>query len=229
MIAFSLFIGALITLFQLSYWQVERLEWKNEVIERLDAEYQKDPKQHQFNFAALQALQAEELPIRYGQVSGKFIYDKEILVGPKTYEGDIGYHVVTPFELNDSGYILVNRGWVKDTLKDNIKKRSSNENVIVQGIFRKTDWNKFTPNNSPENNIWMKLDLKEIAQVKELSPVAPVMLFASDVSHDIAPIILQDTTWYPRNKHQQYAIFWATMGLALIAVFGLVLLKSRKS
>lgn len=228
-ITITVFGAALLTLLKLSHWQVERLAWKTGVINTLNAEYQKDPAQHQFTLTDLQALKDDDMPLRYGRVSGYLLFDKEILLGPKPLEGDIGYNIITPLELSTGGHILVNRGWIKESHKDVLETHPKQRNLItIDGIFRKPEWNKFTPNNSPENDIWTKLDITQIAQAKNVTPVAPVMFYASNMSLTFDNIILQDQKWYPRNKHKQYAIFWFTMALTLILVFGLFNWNSRK-
>ncbi len=228
LITISVFGAALFTLLFLSYWQLQRLAWKTDIIDRLKIEYQKDPTQYKFNFNDLISFKDETLPLKHGQVSGRFIYEKEILVGPKPFKGKIGYQVITPLKLKDNGYVLVNRGWVNVTNKEAIKKNRSHKDTSINGVFRKTDWNRFTPENSPENNIWTKLDIDEIAHVKDINPVVPVMLYASHSSSDFDLIIPNGKEWYPRNKHLQYAIFWFTMAFALVSVFGIFTWKNKK-
>jgi len=162
---------------------VERLKWKNDIIERLDIEYQKDPATHSFNLDDLQAMSNHDLPLQYGQVVGYFEHDKHIFAGPKPHEGEIGYQIITPLRLQKGGYILVNRGWVSLENKQTLTTENTQTPQTVTGVFRKPEWNSFTPNNSPENNVW---------------------------------------------SNQQYAIFWATMALAFISVFGLFIWKNKK-
>lgn len=228
-ITIIVFCTALFTLLGLSYWQYQRLIWKTDIIAKLDSEYQKDPALNKFNFDDLTQLNDQENPIKFGQVSGKFAYDKEILVGPKPFDGAIGYQVITPLKLTDKGFIFVNRGWVDATQKDQIKNMQPKQNITISGIFRKPDWNKFTPNNSPDNDIWTKLDINQIAQAKKIEPIAPMMLYATSMSVDFTPLILQEQKWYPRNKHKQYALFWLSMALVLLGVFGLAFIKNKKS
>ena len=228
-ITIVIFCAALLTLLKLSHWQIERLEWKNNVIGTLDAEYQKDPAQHQFTFAQLKALDDEDMPLYYGRVSGQLLFDKEILVGPKPFDGAIGYNIITPLKLSSSAHILVNRGWIEESKTSTLKTpRKPQSTIHIDGVFRKPQWNKFTPNNSPENDIWTKLDITQIAQAKDIAPIAPVILYASNLSITFDNIILQDQKWYPRNKHKQYAIFWFAMALTLIFVFGLFNWQSKK-
>lgn len=216
-ISFIVLIAAFVTLIGLGYWQVQRLQWKNDIIARLDAEYQKTD--NEFSFHDLSNLQDDTLPLKYGRVEGRYIFDKQIFLGPKPHEGDIGFDVITVLQFKTGDYILVNRGWVE---KDNLEKIKTNEAAEphnVTGILRKPDWNRFTPNNSPQNNVWSKADIQQIANFMKLAPIAPVILYAS--SQDNPLVIAHEEKWYPRNKHLQYAIFWFSMALVLVVVFGI--------
>ncbi|HPF77913.1 MAG TPA: SURF1 family protein [Alphaproteobacteria bacterium] len=218
---------AFVTLIGLGSWQVQRLGWKSEIIRKLDQEYAKDAKKTFYRFEDLQST--DDLPILYGSIRGRFDYDKEILVGPKPLNGDIGYLVITPMALSGGGYVLVNRGWISQDNKDDINKTHKKGNMVATGIFRKSDWNRFTPNNSPENNIWTKLDITEIAAEKKIKSISPLMLYAQ-ASEEAADILIpENEKWYPRNKHKQYAVFWFTMAGVLVVLFGLIRRKKKKS
>lgn len=224
-ILFSLL--ALSILIGLGTWQTERLAWKTEIINRLESEYAKDPKQNIYTFDDL-THQQNNLPLLYGSVIGSFDYKKGILVGPKPLDGEIGYLVITPMTLKSGGHLLVNRGWISQDQTKDISAADIKGNISVSGIFRKPDWNKFTPNNSPENNIWTKLDIDQIARVKNISPVAPVMLYAEHADKDFGLLTMQSEKWFPRNKHKQYALFWFTMAGAMLIIFGLFWRQQKK-
>lgn len=217
-ISFVLLVGALATLLSLGCWQVQRLAWKNKIITQLDYEYNQDPPPL-FRFSQLQ--KESEHNILYGSVRGRFLYNKEILVGPVPYEGKIGYRVITPLKLKGDNYILVNRGWVDQEKIDDLKSTWVSGNITVTGLFRAPDWNSFTPENNPENNVWTKLDIQQIAQEKNVIPVSPYLLYIAETSKNFGILQLQDKKWYPRNKHKQYAIFWFTMAAVMLFVFGL--------
>ena len=56
----------------------------------------------------------------------------------KTYEGNAGFHVVTPLKLTNKKIILVNRGWVSEGYKDPQKRQFSLTpgQLVIKGIIR---------------------------------------------------------------------------------------------
>jgi surfeit locus 1 family protein len=54
-----------------------------------------------------------EFAYRKVAVDGRFDFSNEILLGPRTRDGKLGYYVITPLLREDGGSpILVNRGFV---------------------------------------------------------------------------------------------------------------------
>jgi surfeit locus 1 family protein len=210
-------------LLALGTWQVQRLFWKNDIIERLERAYDSQD--------ALQNLE-ERLPkvengddlFAYGSLSGVFLRDKAVLLGPRMEDGRVGYHLLVPLE-SEGKTVIVNTGWVSDLWQDTFEERLASLPVDVQarGLLRKPDWSRFSSQNSPENNLWFRADTGEIARAKDLGQVSGAILYADRIEpplHDVTP---QAQRWLPRNKHLQYALFWYAMAGALAAVYGFYL------
>jgi len=218
--------GAVLTLAFLGTWQVQRLQWKNQIIDNLNAEYQKDPAQNIYSKNDLTIQSDEENPILFGSIQGNFMTVSPIFLRPKTNEGTVGAHVIHPLSLKKGGTIFVNRGWIDE---QEIKEFNSSVTTInVTGIFRRPDWNRFTSNNSPAQNIWTKADINEMAEFYEIKDIVPVMLYATDIKNNNG-LVLQDKKWYPRSKHLQYALFWYGMIFVLLILVGFAFKSSNKS
>lgn len=70
-------------------------------------------------------------------VTGTFDYDHEILLGPRTREGELGFHVITPLIRGDGlDTILVNRGFVKRVKKPQSERPDSLVSFVVYFTFR---------------------------------------------------------------------------------------------
>ncbi len=229
MIKNILTFGFLSTIFSillaLGFWQTQRLEWKTNIIKKLDDIYAQEASNNIYQYDDL-VIDDQKLPILYGSVTGRFIYDKEVLLGPRPFDGAVGYNIITPLKMSD-GTILVNRGFIAVDQKELLETTRNTGRVFVSGLFRTPDWNKFTPNNNPEKNVWSKLDIQEIARYQGIEEISPLMLYAEEVEPTQDILKLQESRWMPRNKHMQYAIFWFGMAF-LLPVLVLVFLKSKK-
>ena len=109
-------LPALIVLLWLGTWQVQRLEWKNQLIEDFESRANAAPID-----LPLGAVD-REMEFRRLALTGRFDHAKEVFMTGRTYEGNAGFHIVTPFTLDDGRMILVNRGWVSESYRDPAKR-----------------------------------------------------------------------------------------------------------
>ena len=159
---------------------------------------------------------------------GRFDYNKEILVGPRKLNNQVGYDVITLLRLKKGGNVLVNRGWIAGKKKESVQESHARGRITVAGIFRRPDWNSFTPNNSPENNVWTKIDIKQISEEMDIDQLAPVVLHANNSSKDFSGLTVRQEKWFPRNKHKQYAMFWFSMTFVFVVIFGIFIWQNRQ-
>lgn len=227
-------IGVVI-LCSLGTWQVQRLQWKTDLLAQIEKENAKNPFDHQFLNQDL-TQEKEGIIFLRGFVEGRFLHEREIAVGPRTYNGKSGYHIFTPLKIRGEALtILVNRGWISYQGFENLQKPVNNQ-VSVAGSLRKPDWNMFTPKNNPAQDRWFRLNTEEIAKAKDLQNLSPFLLYAEAIKPPLSSeesnsggLIFDATAWQPRNKHFQYALFWYGMGFVLILVYGFWLRKSYYS
>lgn len=208
----------------LGTWQLQRLEWKQTVIEKLNQQYAKADNPP---ILSLKDINTSDDDIIYGSVTGRFLHDKEILVGPKTHNDLIGFHVLTPLK-TIQGTILVNRGWINEADKSLLPDARINQKITATGIIRAPDWNKFTPNNNPESDVWTKLDVAQIEKAKSLQSLSKKILYLDHALSENEIIKLTHQKWYPRNKHKQYAIFWFSMAVIFLSFFLMTMRTSKK-
>lgn len=195
----------------LGTWQVKRLHWKDTIIAQLDEAYSKDtntPPDFDKDFS-------------YGQVEGTFLAKKTILIGPRTRNGQVGKDVLVPIIMNDQTGLIVNLGWVPDgwDKQDLPIHHLDQKNIRFEGLTRKPDWNMFTSGNVPQQDLWFRPDINEIAKAKDLKNPLPVMLYAYTASYKMDATLPNHEKWYPRNKHLQYALFWYSMAAVLTAIY----------
>lgn len=208
--------------FGLGTWQVKRLNWKMNLIDELDEKLAKPPMRLP---AKIDTAAIPEFAYRKVEVSGRFDHANEILLGPRTKESVLGYSVVTPLirdENDPSSTILVNRGHVSMTLKD---QRSRPESLVegtqhVVGMLRDQEQrNMFSPVNSPEKREFQFADIAQMASTAGSQPVLVDATFEGNagemksmLTHGIP--LGRPATIELRNQHATYAVTWYALSAA---------------
>lgn len=203
----------------LSAWQLERLQWKTNLIAERRAAVHAAP------VAVPETLEeARRLEFRPVVAEGVLLNNKEIYLGAASPSGgEPGFQVLTPLRLADGRVVFVNRGYIPSALK-NPEKRGGGQitgSVHVTGLLRlphgKPSW--LVPNNRPDLNYWFWVDLPEMEEAADLSGVAPFYIDADATPNPggwpkggVTPIDLP-------NDHLQYAITWFALAVAAVAVY----------
>lgn len=213
-------------------WQLQRREWKNDLIAKLNAGYDAPSKSLPFSAQQLDAWSQEKSPLGYGTTHAKLLRDKAILLGPRIEDGRSGYHLLIPAQLPDGHILIVNTGWVNDLWKDDFEERLSiipADDIYLRGIIHKPDWSSFASQNSPANDMWFRADIDQIAKEKEIDSPYPFILYADSIDPPLHDVIMPTERWLPRNKHLQYALFWYALGFALLGVYGFYVAAINKN
>ena len=212
-------LPALLMLIGLGSWQLQRLQWKNDLISSFEARSAADP-------IAIPSANAEldDLEFRNLALYGVFQHDKETLLTGRTYEGNAGFHVVTPLLLDDGRIILVNRGWVSEDYRDPATRAFSqiDGKTSVTGILRRPGVKGyFVPENEPENGFWFTLVPSQINKHLGLGDAAIDQFYADALrTSDVVTLpIAAKTKLNLRNAHLSYAMTWYGIALALIGVY----------
>ena len=212
-------LPALVLLIGLGSWQLQRLQWKNDLISDFEVRSKADA-------IAIPAADAklDELEFSSLALHGVYQHDKETFLTGRTYEGNAGFHVVTPLLLADGRIILVNRGWVSENYRDPAKRSFSQVDgkTSVAGILRRPGVRGyFVPENEPENGFWFTLVPSQINQHLNLGDTAIDQFYADALrTSDVVTLpIAAKTELNLRNAHLSYAMTWYGIALALIGVY----------
>lgn len=211
-------LPALIILLGLGTWQVQRLEWKNQLIQDFETRATADPIELPIGTVA------PEMEFRRLALTGEFDHEKEIFLTGRTYEGNAGFHIVTPFQLVDGRIILINRGWVSESYRDKAKRTFSlvEGKTTVAAILRfPAEKGYFVPENEPENGFWFTLVPAQMVAHLSLGDAAETKVYAAALrtSETISLPIGARTETNLRNSHLGYAITWYGIACALIGVY----------
>ena len=90
----------------LGLWQLQRLEWKNRLLQTIEAEYAKDATTLLISPENLE----KDFEFKRGTVRGTYNFNRQIMIGPRVYEGLPGWHLLAALELEDGSFLLANRG-----------------------------------------------------------------------------------------------------------------------
>ncbi|KIR56799.1 mitochondrial protein required for respiration [Cryptococcus gattii Ru294] len=234
----------------LGVWQLKRLRWKLDLIEEVDRNLHKEPMLLPANIN-LDAL--PEFAFRRVLIKGHFD-GPPILLGPQTYEGFPGYHLILPFLRSDGGStLLVNRGFITTTRANAIRAGTqvppgltldkegklvgTGEEVVLEGLLPKTgEKTVWMHENKPETNEWFWKDVEKMAEVAggEEKGVQPVLV---DViaEPDQSPTLLMQQgipVGRPahvelRNQHAQYAAIWLSLSASTTVMLGYILTRGK--
>lgn len=219
-------LGCVTILCALGYWQVQRMAWKRQILERLESVYAQDAALYALSDKDFSQIVTKENPyvFKRGFVNGTFLNEKTLLISPRTYKGVVGAHVVTPFEIeNGHQIILVNRGWIPQDDQRGLNKHflEISGRVKILGMVRSApERNAYTPDNVPEKGQWYFLDVAQIAQYMGLQNVFSHILVLEGIEGVKSEYpIVEGARLEISNNHAQYAVFWFSMAVVLIIVF----------
>lgn len=217
-------IGALLLLaavfVALGTWQMQRLFWKLDLIERVEARIHAEPVPAPAR-AAWRAVSRETDEYRRVVATGLFQHDKTVLVQAVTERG-AGFWVLTPMRLADDTSVLINRGFVPSDRSDPAARLASEiaaGPVTVTGLLRISEpGGGFLRANDPANDRWFSRDVAAIAASKGISDIAPYFIDA-DATPNAGGLPIGGLTVVTfRNSHLVYALTW--YALAVMSAVG---------
>jgi surfeit locus 1 family protein len=210
-------VPGLALLVSLGFWQIQRLHEKEALIARV---------QGGLNAPALDLSQllksvTAESEYRHVRVVGRFLHNKEQYLFAQGPGGAPGVHVITPLVQTDGETVLVDRGFVPDSLRDPARRKSGQTSgqVTITGVLRLPQHpGLFTPAPNRGTHLWFAKDVAAMASAVGIS-AAPVLI-EEDASQNPGgwPLGGQTRIDFP-NDHLQYAITWFGLSLALFGVY----------
>lgn len=206
----------------LAVWQVERLQWKRDLIARIEARVWAEPvaAPGQAAWDGITATSAEYLRVR---ASGRFLHDKETLVQAVTDLGG-GHWVLTPL-VTDAGFtVLVNRGFVEPAFRDPAARppasspASSQDGTVVTGLLRLSEpEGGFLRANDPASDRWYSRDVEAIAAARGLGETAPYFIDADATPNPGGWPVGGLTRVSFSDNHLVYALTWSGLALMMLA------------
>ncbi len=203
---FSIFVYFFILVFiGLGSWQLVRLNWKLDLISKIEQSLKKDPvninQVDRKNFVRIIA-------------SGKIDYDKQIYLYNLNDEGKPGFEVINPIIVENENY-LINRGWIPFEMKDKDELYSFEQSNFIGTLRLQPRANIFKPENDINNNYWFTLNREDIFKYtgKEFSEYLIYLGGNYDVPKP------KKITANISNNHKKYALTWFSLAISIFLIY----------
>ncbi len=211
-------ITATATTIFLGAWQLERLRWKNDLVKNVE---------HAQNLPVLDKIpeNLENLDYRKVKLEGIFKHKKSLHLIGRQHGNFPGYFILTPFELQDDGrIILINRGFSP------VDKESKPEGLqTIEGVIRPAREKRFfAPENIPDKNIWFYENINAISATTGLTLTSVIVEEIGKNEAETFPI-KGDGKINLRNDHLGYAITWFSTAIIGLVMFGFYYRKTEKN
>ena len=206
---------ATVLLSGLGAWQLQRLQWKNTEIAKIEAA-------QQLPMLGNLPQDLSGLEYRHVVLIGTYLHDKTMhMVGHPQGAGQ-GFYIVTPFKLEDDGrIIIVNRGFSPA----NMETKPEGLQTLVGIIRPERPKRYFSPENQPAKNVWFYEDTNAMSQATGIALTPLIVEAIGATEKDVYPAP-HDGKISLRNDHLNYAITWFSLALIGIVMFAFYQRKS---
>lgn len=225
-IAFAILIG-------LGTWQWNRLIWKEALINTINTRIVEAPLP--LNAITGMADSGTDIEYRPVKLTGRLLNEGEQYV-LATLDGQSGWHVYTPVEIEAGQFVFVNRGFVPYDKRDPKTRDDGqmNQLVNIEGLARtaltqKPGW--VVPDNAPVQREFYWKDLGAMIEAAGLAGKNVLPFFVDKTSKlpdGLLPVAGVTRIDLP-NNHLQYLITWYGLALALAAVLLAYIIKTRRN
>jgi len=211
---------AIALLVTLGTWQAQRLQWKLDLIAKVEARLAASSQPLRQVLAETDTL--EEALYRKVSLRGRFDHAREIYLFTSKGVGTAGYQVITPLILEDGSTILIDRGFVPEGLRDPATRPEGQVGgkVEVIGLLRlAVPKSTFTPDPDIAGHTWYHRDPVAMAASIGISETLEVMIDANAAPNPGGYPQGGKTIVTFTNNHLAYAITWYGLAFALLAVY----------
>lgn len=220
-------------LLSLGSWQLDRAEEKRQLQSLFEQKRHSAP-------LPIESL-ATDTDLRYQpvQLTGEFINDRVLFLDNRIVQGQFGYEVVVPFQLqDDESIVMVNRGWIAgDKSRRSLPRPPSIRGVVqlVGDVY--VPQGKLMVLADSAQTGWPRVE--QSLDIERISALFDAPLFPYSVRlHSGSPASLQ-ANWAVVNlqpeKHTGYAVQWFAMSATLVVILLLgntnlwALIKQRRA
>ncbi|OUD08899.1 hypothetical protein BVC71_09255 [Marivivens niveibacter] len=211
-------IPGLAVLLGLGVWQMQRLDWKQDILAEMESRIAARPVELPMNPSE---DMDEYLAVR---LTGTPTGDELHVLSSGTAAGT-GYRVISAWHTDMGRRIMVDMGIMP------LDRKRLNPDIVTQNITGNLLWPNDAADKSPapdlENNLWFARDAAAMAEVLQAEPFM-VVLRDSDNPDRRITMVPVDTSNI-KNDHREYAITWFLLALVWAAMTGYFVYRSNKA
>ncbi len=242
LVPFLTMIAVVTLLFKLGWWQLEQKQRKELIVARIEQRAGAAPLNTSVAELAVHNSPVDDLDYTPVALKGRFIHESEVAVftnrelGSSKHAGP-GYDILTLFEDQKNGLVLINRGFVPQQFRQS-QNRPLGEikgNIQITGLIRKPERHSYVDvPDRPDRSEFAVRDPKIIIAAKLTEEQKQsASLFIDDFYIDLRTPVPEGelpspnkTTVNLPNRHLEYVITWWGLALVFIGMFG-VFLRQR--
>lgn len=211
-------LALLILLINLGFWQLDRAAWRADQWQAMEQQLQQP---------AISLNSAGAFPAhRLVTAQGRWLNQEALLLQNRTYDGQAGVEVLVPFQTTQ-GLVLVNRGFVAWNYGAVLPSVNPATSLEILGRIAPVDENPVLANvDSADNPLVQTRDLAVLSTRLGAPIVSEVRLVAEH------PDALATNWQFNRigpEKHLGYAVQWFCMSFALLILWVVVFIRSKKN
>ena len=211
----ALGLSGIAVLIILGIWQLQRLDWKNNLLSNIEQKITAKP--------VRLMDEPTELEDQYRSVIVEgSILPGEIHILTSLKNIGPGFLVVVPFALADGKIIMVDRGFVPESEKK--LSRSQGKVKIVGNLLWPNETDGFTPDPDVKKNMWFARDLEKMSNHLKTDAVLIVMR----QSEPIGKPVPQKIGVHIANDHLGYAITWFSLAVVWFGMTILLVYRIKK-
>lgn len=217
---------------RLGIWQLDRLAQRRAENAHITAMWSLPP----MNLNAEASQNLTQMEYRTVQVTGEYDFANQVVLRNQYYNGELGYHLLTPLRFNNS-VVLIDRGWIPadgNSTSQDWHKYDETGTVTVSGQLRLGQTKPAFGGvadaplaNGARLETWNNADLTRIASQMPY-PILPVYIQPQpDPGDTQPPIPFQPEVEITEGPHMGYAIQWFTFATLLFVGYPFYLRKQE--
>jgi len=193
----------------LGYWQLQRLQWKNDLISSIELNYNSKT----IDFPILNDAD-NKYEYMQSHIEGKFVVKQSMFFFRSNLRGESGYEIVVPFKTMLSKDVYVIIGWIPFDKKDEIDLKFIDDETLtkIEGTLIYSKKRKpLIPDNDVSSNVWYLMNSEEMDIVNNLNS-SNYLLKITDKNY-FPQILIEFEPTNITNNHLQYAGTWFLLAL----------------